>query len=67
MISSSANLPPVLRTLIFYFYCVYLCAQRGQKRVLESLELELQGAVSCLTVTLGTELGSSGRAGHTLN
>lgn len=57
----------MLLMLIFYFYSVYVHAQRGQKRVLEPLELELQGVVSCLMVMLGTELRFSGRAGHTLN
>lgn len=50
------------------FEC-HVCAhvRRGQKRVLDSLELELQSDVSCLPWVLGSELRSSGRAASPLD
>lgn len=48
--------------------CVHMTAgtYRDEKRVLDSLELELQG-IELLTWVLGSELGSSGRTVHVLN
>lgn len=41
-------------------------AFRGQNRILNLLELELQLVVSCLTWELGNDLGSSGKAASAL-
>ena len=52
------------------YMCVfYMCSGvcRGQKRVLDVLELELQAVVSHLVRALGTEPGSSVRAANALN
>lgn len=40
--------------------CMYMSvdALRDQKKVLDSLELELQTVLSCLSWVLGTKLGS---------
>lgn len=54
----------------FVFACVcHVCAddQRGQKRVLDLLVLELQAVVCCPTWVPETELRPSGRPAHTLN
>jgi hypothetical protein len=40
---------------------------RNQEKVLDLLELELKGVVSCLMWVLGFELKSSGRAASALN
>lgn len=44
--------------------CMHMsaCAFGVQKRVLESLELEIQAIMNCLTWVLGTELRTSARA-----
>lgn len=42
-------------------------AHRGEKRVLDPLELDLQATVSYPTWVLGTKLGSSAKATSTLN
>lgn len=53
--------------------CVYvydrMCVgiYRGQKRLLDSLELETQAAVSCLMWVLGIEPGFSVKAASVLN
>jgi hypothetical protein len=41
--------------------------QGNPERVLDPLDLELQGVVSLPTWVLGAQLWSSGRAGHALN
>lgn len=45
-----------------YFHVPVCSAHRGQKRALDSLELELHVVVSYQMWLLGTELVSSGRA-----
>lgn len=46
---------------------IYADIHRGQKRMLDPLELELQVSVSCLTWMLVTELGPSANAAKTPN
>lgn len=45
---------------LFIFMYMYMSvdALRDQKKVLDSLELELQTVLSCLSWVLGTKLGS---------
>lgn len=45
--------------------CVGAC--RGQIRVVDSLELELQEVMSCMLWVLGTEFWSSGRTVSSYN
>lgn len=68
-------LQPFKKVLFVFIYvrvcaCVNRCVPctcRSQKRVLDSLELESQMAVSCLVWMLGTKLRSSVGAVHALN
>lgn len=60
--------------IILIYDCVYVClcyphvgTLRGQKRVCDALELELQAVVSYPVWVLGTKLESSGRALRALN
>ena len=62
-----------MKDLFFYVFCLHCvptctaCStQRGQKKVLEPLELELQITVSGVGI-LGTKHGFSGRAVSALN
>ena len=54
---------------VYEFVCMhmYVVVYGGQKKVLESLELELQVIVSHLMWVLGTKFQSSGRGVSTLN
>lgn len=52
-------------SVFVYVYHLYVVACRGQKRVLDSLEQELQMVVSYLMFEMGTEPGSSERAAST--
>jgi len=57
-------------SIIIIKLCVYrrrACPYRGQKSVLDTLELKLQTIMSCPIRVLGIELGSSGRAECNLN
>lgn len=53
-----------LKKKLLFIY-VHIGAQKGQKVVSGSLQLELEAVVSCLTWLLGTKLSFSGRAAST--
>lgn len=54
----------ILIVCIYMWVCTCECsAYRSQREVCDFLELELQAVVSCYMWVLGTDLGSSARAG----
>ena len=57
---------PVCMYVCMYVYTVQVCPQGGQKRVLDSQDLELKMVMSH-HVVLGTKPESSGRSPSTLN
>lgn len=58
----------ILKRFLKLYICIYACmclsvhmlagAHRGKKKVLDTLDLELQATVNCLTWVFKTKLGS---------
>lgn len=56
-----------VRLCIWVHLCIWVWASESQKRMSDSLDLELGRVVSCPTLVLGIKLRSSGRAVCALN